>query len=43
MAIKTVKAVVNGQEYSLTYSSSSGKWEATLTAPGKSSYNQDGH
>ncbi|WP_050698650.1 Ig-like domain-containing protein [Anaeromassilibacillus senegalensis] len=43
MAIQTVKAVINGQEHNLTYNSSSGKWEATLTAPGKSSYNQSGH
>lgn len=43
MAIQTVKAVINGQEHSLTYNSTSKKWEATLTAPGKSSYNQDGH
>lgn len=43
MAIQTVKAVISGQEHSLTYNSASGKWEATLTSPGKSSYNQDGH
>ena len=43
MAITTVKATIDGQEHTLTYSDSSGKWEATLTAPDKSSYNQSGH
>lgn len=43
MAITTVKATIDGQEHTLTYSESSGKWEATLTAPDKSSYNQAGH
>lgn len=43
MAIQTVKATINGSEYSLAYNSSSGKWEATLTAPSTSSYNQSGH
>lgn len=39
MAIKTVKATINGQTYDLTLNSASGKWEATITAPGKTSYN----
>mgnify|MGYP002599009068 CR=1 FL=1 len=43
MAITTVKVTIDGQEHSLTYSDSSGKWEATLTAPSKSSYNQPNH
>lgn len=43
MAIQTVKATINGQEYDLTYSSGTGKWTATITAPNKSSYNQPGH
>lgn len=43
MAIETVKATINSQEYTLTYNSTSGKWEATLTAPTLSSYNQTGH
>ena len=43
MAIKTVKATINGSQYTLTYNSTSGKWEATLTAPTTSSYNQTGH
>lgn len=42
MAIKTVKATINGQEYSLTLNSSAGKWEATITAPGQTSFNQTG-
>lgn len=43
MAIKTVKAYLNGTWYSLTYNSSTGKYEATLTAPGSTSYNLDDH
>lgn len=42
MAIKTVKATINGQTYDLTLNSTSGKWEATITAPGKTSYNLAG-
>lgn len=42
MAIKTVQAVIDGQTYNLTRNSSTGKWEATITAPGKTSYNQSG-
>lgn len=42
MAIKTVQAIINGQTYSLTKNASTGKWEATLTAPGKTSYNLTG-
>lgn len=42
MAIKTVTAVVNGQTYTLTKNSSTGKYEATITAPGKTSYHQSG-
>lgn len=42
MAIKTVKATINGQAYDLALNSSTGKWEATITAPGKTSYNQAG-
>lgn len=40
---KTVKAIINGETYNLTYSSSSRKYEATITAPNKSSYPQDNH
>lgn len=42
MAINTVKATINGVEHSLTYNGSSGKWEATLTAPSASSFNNSG-
>lgn len=42
MAIKTVTAVINGQTYTLTKNSSTGKYEATITAPGKTSYHQTG-
>lgn len=42
MAIKTVQAIINGQTYNLTLNSSTGKWEATVTAPSKTSYNQTG-
>lgn len=42
MAIKTVQAVIDGQTYNLTRNSSTGKWEATITAPGKTSHNQSG-
>lgn len=43
MSIATVKAVINGQTYTLTRNASTGKYEATITAPDKSSYNQTGH
>lgn len=39
MAVKTVQATINGQTYTLTLNSTSGKYEATVTAPSKSSYN----
>lgn len=41
MAIKTVQAIINGQTYNLTLNSSTGKYEATLTAPATSSFNLD--
>lgn len=43
MSAKTVKAVINGQTYNLTYNSETQRWEAPATAPAKSSYNQSGH
>ena len=43
MSVKTVQAVINGQTYNLTLNSSTGKYEATITAPGKSSYTLNGH
>ena len=42
MAIKTVQAIINGQSYTLAFNSATGKYEATITAPGKTSYNQSG-
>lgn len=42
MAIKTVQAVLNGQTYTLNYDASSGTYQATITAPGQTSYNQPG-
>lgn len=43
MAVKTMQAIINGQTVTLTKNSESGKWEATITAPNRSSYNQSGH
>ena len=44
MAVKTTQAIINGVTTTQTYNSSTGKWEATITAPSKSSYNNnDGH
>ena len=42
MAIKTVQAIINGQIYTLVKNASTGKYEATITAPGKTSYGQSG-
>ena len=42
MAIKTVRAQINGTWHTLTYDSASGAWKATITAPGATSYNQSG-
>lgn len=44
MAVKTVQAVINGATTTLTYNSSTNRFEATVTAPSTSSYNNnDGH
>lgn len=44
MAVKTVQAIINGVTTTLTYNTASGKYEATITAPTKSSYNvNSGH
>lgn len=43
MSVKTVQAIVNGQTYTLTLNNTTGKYEATITAPATSSYNQTGH
>lgn len=42
MAIQTVTATINGQPYTLTYNGSTGKYEATITAPSTTSYNVNG-
>lgn len=41
--VNTVKITLNGQTYDCTLDNSTGKYVATLTAPGKSSYSQSGH
>lgn len=43
MAVKTVQYIFNGQTYNLTYNATAKKYEATITAPSKSSYAQTGH
>ena len=43
MSVKTVQAVINGQTHTLTYNATTKKYEATVTAPSTSSYNQNGH
>ena len=43
MSVKQVQATVNGQVYTLNYSSSTGKWEATISAPSESSWDQPNH
>ena len=43
MAIASVQAQLNGTWYSLTFNSSTGKYEATLTAPGTTSFNLPGN
>lgn len=44
MAIKTVQMVLNGTTHTLTLNSTTGKYEKQITAPTKSSYNENsGH
>lgn len=43
MAVKQVQATINGQTYTLTLNNDTGNYEATITAPPKSSYTLDGH
>ena len=43
MSVKQEHAIGNGQTYTLTFNSNTGKYEATVTAPNKSSYSQSGH
>ena len=40
MAISTVRAQINGTWHTLTYNDDTDRWEATITAPGATSYNQ---
>lgn len=42
MAISTVRAQVNGTWHTLTYNTSTGAYEATITAPGATSFNLPG-
>lgn len=42
MAISQVRAQVNGTWHTLTYNNSTGKYEATITAPGSTSFNLSG-
>lgn len=42
MAISQVRANVNGTWYTLTLNSDTGNYEASITAPGATSYNQSG-
>ena len=42
MAISQVRAQVNGTWHTLIYNSSTGKYEATITAPGSTSFHQSG-
>ena len=37
MSVKTVQAIINGQTVNLTHNSTTGKYEATVTAPSTSS------
>ena len=39
MAVKTVQVIINGEVTTLSYNGQTGKYEATITAPSKSSYN----
>lgn len=41
MAISTVKLSLNGTLYNLTKNTSTGKWEASITAPVNTSYNEN--
>jgi hypothetical protein len=42
MAIASARVQINGAWHSLAYNSSTGKWEATITAPSITSFNQSG-
>lgn len=43
MALKTVTVLLNGQSYPLSLNNATGKYEAEITAPAKSSYSQADH
>lgn len=43
MSVTRAQAIVNGVTINLTRNSGTGKWEATGTAPSRSSYGQEGH
>lgn len=44
MAVKSVQVIIKGTTYTLTFNSSTGNYEADVTAPGESSYNNNsGH
>lgn len=43
MSVKSVQAIINGQTHTLTYNEGTQRYEATITAPSKSSYQQAGH
>ena len=42
MAIQTVQANINGTWHNLTYNPENQRWEATITAPGATSFNKPG-
>lgn len=42
-AIASVKAMINGTEYTLTYNNSTGAYEASITAPTTTSWHQEDH
>lgn len=41
MSIKTVTATINGQRYNLTWDAATSSYKATITAPAKSSFNNN--
>lgn len=43
MSIASAKITINGTDYALAYNSTSGLWEASITAPGATSYNLADH
>lgn len=43
MAVKTVQYIFNGQTYNLSLNQGNGRYEATITAPSKSSFGQPGN